>query len=286
MLTQLSTRTIAPLQAISILYCITLGLSACDLTSTPDQAANPQATASDNSQNTVKVDTHISDAVSKMAATHHKANEALAVNNQNNVDPNGYQGLKFGQIVTPELMEQLGLVTPNLSLESSNCYFTYPKNLTEIDSEEQSDPPVRYQIIDGKLALIRITSASIPFYTGVKVGDAPTQALAAHQDNLYYKVDKYAENGNLYTLLHNINFTVANDAQLGALIDGKTIRTEGNYGDIPLQIEYHFKNGQDFGVYAIKPNEWHKDSKAKLTGELESIDIGTTKAIHLVEGCS
>ena len=284
MSTQLFIRTV-PLHTISILCWVSLALSACD-SSTSNQAANQQLTANDKSQNTVKVDTHISDAISKMAATNDKANEALAADNKNNVGPNGYQGLKFGQIVTPELIEELGLVPPDLSLASSGCYFTYPKNMTEIDSTGQPDSPVRYQIIDGKLALIKITGMSIPFYTGLKVGDSPAQALDAHQDDLHYEVDKYAENGNLYSLLHNINFTIINEPELGALIDNKTLKIEGNYGDIPLQIEYHFKNGQDLGVYAIKPNEWHKDNKAKLTGELESIDIGTTEAIYLVEGCS
>ena len=206
------------------------------------------------------------------------------------VSPNGYRGLKFGQAVTPELMDKLGLVTPNFAVENESCYFTYFKDMATAESKK--DMPVAsviYQIVDGKLALIQVTDDTVPFYTGAKIGDAPAKVLAEHNNNLYYEVDKYSQNGDIYNLIHNVNFTINDGVSLEDYLSSgavKDIKLDNKYGETPLQIKYRFDGGADMGAVTLAPTDWDNDIQSKLTGKLTRIEIGTTEAISLVEGCS
>ena len=69
----------------------------------------------------------------------------------------------------------------------------------------------------------------------------------------------------------------------------QTVKTENakKYNQTtPLQIKYKFKEGQSLGQTDIASNAWTDENKSKLTGTLNSIDIGEPEAIYLVEGCS
>ena len=110
--------------------------------------------------------------------------------------------------------------------------------------------------------------------------------MKAHNDELTYEVDKYAVDGDYYSLLVNINFKVIKESPLGEFLKDENIELKNKQDTLPLQIEYHIKGGQKLNDYTIKATEWTVDHKNLLKGEVESIDIGIPEAIYLVEGCS
>ncbi len=177
----------------------------------------------------------------------------------------GYQKLSFGQVITPELLSELGLARQ--SGDNEQCYYVSNPKLSYVDKDYGKRASVLYQIIDDKVALITIKSPDTPFYTGINIGDSAKAVMKVHNDNLAYEVDKYAVDGDYYSLIANVKFDNKEDT-------------------LPIQIEYHIKGGQKLNDYKIKSTEWTADNKRMLQGQVKSIDIGIPEAIYLVEGCS
>jgi hypothetical protein len=200
------------------------------------------------------------------------------------VSTSGYQGLGFGQVVTPELLTDLGLTKD--SSDNEQCYYVSDTKEHNIDQASNKRAAVLYQIIDGKVALISIQDTHIPLYTGIHVGDAVTSVMSAHDDSLTYEVDKYAVDGDFYSLIANVNFIVIGDADAGALLKKEDIKLNNANDTLPIQVEYHIKGGQKLSNNTISETEWTAENKRALQGEVDSIDIGIPEAIYLVEGCS
>ncbi|OXL28853.1 hypothetical protein [Psychrobacter sp. DAB_AL32B] len=213
-----------------------------------------------------------------------EAIEAVSLFDEKTVSPSGYEKLSFGQIITPELLSDLGLTRAEGDNES--CYYVINPTLSYVDKEYGKRASMLYQIIDNKVALISIQDPNIAFYKGINVGDSATDVMKAHNDALTYEVDKYAVDGDYYSLLANVNFKVIKDSQLGESLTAENIELDNKEDKLPLQIEYHIKGGQKLSDYKIKSTEWTAENKSLLKGEVESIDIGIPAAIYLVEGCS
>ena len=213
-----------------------------------------------------------------------QTNEVADIADQQIVSPSGYQKLSFGQVITPELLSSLGMT--KAKSDNEQCYYVSNPELSYTDKEYGKRASVLYQIIDGKVALISIQDPSIPFYKDIKVGDSATDVMKAHNDELSYEVDKYAVNGDYYSLIANVNFKVINENSLGESLKNDNIELKNKENKLPLQIEYHIKGGQKLNDYIIKATEWTVDNKNLLKGQVESIDIGIPEAIYLVEGCS
>ena len=143
-----------------------------------------------------------------------------------------------------------------------------------------------YQIIDDKVALITIQDPNIAFYTDIHVGDAVAEVMQAHDNKLTYEVDKYAVDGEYYSLIANVNFKVIKEPELGESLKAENIKLDSKEDKLPMQIEYYIKGGQTLNEHKIKASDWTADKKSLLKGEVESIDIGIPAAIYLVEGCS
>lgn len=212
-----------------------------------------------------------------------KANEADIANEQI-VSPSGYQKLSFGQMITPELLSSLGM--SKAKSDNEQCYYVSNSELSYVDKEYGERASVLYQIIDGKVALISIQDPSIPFYKDINVGNLASDVMKAHNDELSYEVDKYAVDGDYYSLIANVNFKVIKESPLGESLKDDNIELNNKQDNLPLQIEYHIKSGQKLSDSMIKATEWTADNKNLLKGEVESIDIGIPEAIYLVEGCS
>lgn len=297
-----------PFIALSLLCSMALvGLSACQPQPTTSEAdtqnttelsaSNPSLESTSETGNDsakVKVDAHISEAMTSFAKSNAKIAESQdridlddtsnkSPSNRELVSPKGYQGLSFGQTVSPELLTKLGFTRDNMV--DDHCYYVSNPKLTYTDTELGERASVLYQIIDNKVALIRILDPTIPFYKGIKVGDSPDKIMVVHNNDLTYEVGKYAENGDLYELTHNINFEVIKDVESGRLLTKSDIKMTGQ-GDTPLQVVYHMKEGQPLGSDTIKPRDWNANNKPKLKGTVDSINIGTIEANYLVEGCS
>ena len=200
------------------------------------------------------------------------------------VSPSGYQKLSFGQVITPDLLSNLGMT--KAKSDNEQCYYVSNPKLSYVDKEYGERASVLYQIIDDKVALISIQDPNITFYKDINVGDSATAVMKAHNDELTYEVDKYAVDGDYYSLLVNINFKVIKESPLGEFLKDENIELNNKEDKLPLQIEYHIKGGQKLNDYTIKATEWTVDHKNLLKGEVESIDIGIPEAIYLVEGCS
>lgn len=241
-----------------------------------DNSADDHASQNDSSANHNQHDSQPSNAVATAPAENDTTNKA--------VGPQGYGGLSFGQTVTPALIKQLGLEGD--AATDGSCYYVTNPKLTYIDSEGDERPSILYQVMNGKVASISVNNASIPFYNGLKVGDSSAQVMSAHPNALSYSVDKYADNGDLYQLLHNVNFDIIGQVKEGALLQPKDIKMHSGAGDIPLQIKYQLKDGQALSDYQIPAGSWSDKDKSSLTGTVYSIEIGTPDAIYLVEGCS
>jgi len=213
-----------------------------------------------------------------------QTNDAAYLSDEQIVSPLGYQKLSFGQMITPELLSSLGMT--KAKSDNEQCYYVSNPALSYIDKEYGDRASVLYQIIDSKVVLISIRDPSIPFYKDINVGDSATAVMKAHNDELDYEVDKYAVDGDYYSLIANVNFKVIKESPLGESLKDENIELNNKQDKFPLQIEYHIKGGQKFNDYQIKATEWTADNKSLLKGEVESIDIGIPEAIYLVEGCS
>ena len=213
-----------------------------------------------------------------------QTNEAADIDDEQTVSPSGYQNLSFGQVITPKLLNSLGMT--KAKSDNEQCYYVSNPKLSYVDKEYGERASVLYQIIDDKVALISIQDPNITFYKDINVGDSATAVMKAHNDELTYEVDKYAVDGDYYSLLVNINFKVIKESPLGEFLKDENIELNNKEDKLPLQIEYHIKGGQKLNDYTIKATEWTVDHKNLLKGEVESIDIGIPEAIYLVEGCS
>jgi len=213
-----------------------------------------------------------------------QTNEVADIVDKQIVSLSGYQKLSFGQVITPELLSSLGMT--KAKSDNEQCYYVSNPELSYVDKEYGKRASVLYQVIDGKVALISIQDPSIPFYKDIKVGDSVTDVMKTHNDELTYEVDKYAVDGDYYSLTANVNFKVINESSLGESLKDDSIELKNKEDRLPLQIEYHIKGGQKLNNYTIQATEWTADNKNLLKGEVESIDIGIPEAIYLVEGCS
>lgn len=217
-------------------------------------------------------------------ANNNSDSELTSVSAEKAVSPSGYQKLSFGQTITPELLEDAGLTRPDNYNEQ--CYYVSDPKLNYIDKDSGERPSMLYQIMDGKLALITVRDGTVPFYTGIDVGDSVNDVMLAHKDNLAYGVDKYAVEGDYYDLISNVNFKTVKDVESGVLLTDKDIKLDNSDDKLALQIKYNMKGGANLNSNMIKATEWTAENKALLKGEVESIDIGVPEAIYLVEGCS
>ncbi len=213
-----------------------------------------------------------------------QTNDAAYLSDEQIVSPLGYQKLSFGQMITPELLSTLGMT--KAKSDNEQCYYVSNPALSYIDKEYGERASVLYQIIDSKVVLISIRDPSIPFYKDINIGDSATAVMKAHNDELDYEVDKYAVDGDYYSLIANVNFKVIKEGPLGESLKDENIELNNKQDKLPLQIEYHIKGGQKLNDYQIKATEWTADNKSLLKGEVESIDIGIPEAVYLVEGCS
>ena len=213
-----------------------------------------------------------------------QTNEVADIVDRQIVSLSGYQKLSFGQVITPELLSSLGLI--KVKSDNEQCYYVSNPELSYVDKEYGERASVLYQIIDGKVALISIQDPSIPFYKDINVGNLASDVMKAHNDELSYEVDKYAVDGDYYSLIANVNFKVIKESPLGEFLKDDNIELNNKQDNLPLQIEYHIKGGQKLSDSMIKATEWTADNKNLLKGEVESIDIGIPEAIYLVEGCS
>lgn len=213
-----------------------------------------------------------------------QTNEAADIADEQIVSPSGYQKLSFGQVITPELLSSLGMT--RAKSDNEQCYYVSNPQLSYVDKEYGKRASVLYQIIEGKVALISIQDPSIPFYKDIKVGDFATEVMKAHNDELSYEVDKYAVDGDYYSLIANVNFKVIKQSSLGESLKNENIELNNKQDSLPLQIDYHIKGGQKLNDHTIKATEWTVDNKNLLKGQVKSIDIGIPEAIYLVEGCS
>ena len=210
--------------------------------------------------------------------------ESVNLLDEKTVSPSGYQKLSFGQVITPELMNELGLTKEES--DNEQCYYVSNSNLNYADKEYGQRASMLYQIIDNKIALISIQDPKIPFYKGINVGDSAADVMEVHNDELTYEVDKYAVDGDYYSLIANANFELTKETQFGELLKDENIKLNNKEDKLPIQIEYHIKGGQNLNDAQIKATEWTADKKNLLKGQVESIDIGIPEAIYLVEGCS
>ena len=210
--------------------------------------------------------------------------EVSKLSNEKTVTPAGYQKLSFGQVITPELLHELGLT--KAETDNEQCYYVSNPAVSYMDKEYGKRASVLYQIINNKVALITIQAPNISFYTDIHVGDSVSEVMKAHNNELNYEVDKYALDGDYYSLIANVNFKVIKEPQLGESLKDNNIELNGKEDKLPIQIEYHIKGGQKLNGYRIKSIEWTADKRSLLKGEVESIDIGIPEAIYLVEGCS
>ena len=213
-----------------------------------------------------------------------QTNEAADIADEQIVSPSGYQKLSFGQVITPELLSSLGMT--KAKSDNEQCYYVSNPALSYIDKEYGERASVLYQIIDSKVVLISIRDPSIPFYKDINVGNSATAVMKVHDDELTYEVDKYAVDGDYYSLIANVNFKVIKESPLGESLKDENIELNNKQDKLPLQIEYHIKGGQKLSDSTIKATEWTEDNESLLKGEVESIDIGIPEAIYLVEGCS
>ena len=213
-----------------------------------------------------------------------QTNEVADIVDKQIVSPSGYQKLSFGQVITPELLSSLRMT--KAKSDNEQCYYVSNPKLSYVDKEYGERASVLYQIIDSKVALISIQDPIIPFYKDIYVGNLASDVMKAHNDELSYEVDKYAVDGDYYSLIANVNFKVIKESPLGEFLKDDNIELNNKQDNLPLQIEYHIKGGQKLSDSMIKATEWTADHKNLLKGEVESIDMGIPEAIYLVEGCS
>ena len=281
----LSLATIKTVLLTTVLLATAQLITGCD---SQPASSNKNITAQMDSidKNTAEKDNvHINPApINSATADKAPAIEVSKLSNEKTVTPAGYQKLSFGQVITPELLNELGLTKEKT--DNEQCYYVSNPALSYMDKEYGKRASVLYQIINDKVALITIQAPNIPFYTDIYVGDSVSEVMKAHNNELTYEVDKYALDGDYYSLIANVNFKVIKEPQLGESLKDNNIELNGKEDKLPIQIEYHIKGGQKLNGYRIKSTEWTADNRSLLKGEVESIDIGIPDAIYLVEGCS
>ena len=281
----LSLATIKKVLLTTVLLATAQLITGCD---SQPASSNKNITAQMDSidKNTAEKDNvHINPApINSATADKAPAIEVSKLSNEKTVTPAGYQKLSFGQVITPELLNELGLTKEKT--DNEQCYYVSNPALSYMDKEYGKRASVLYQIINDKVALITIQAPNIPFYTDIYVGDSVSEVMKAHNNELTYEVDKYALDGDYYSLIANVNFEVIKEPQLGESLKDNNIELNGKEDKLPIQIEYHIKGGQKLNGYRIKSTEWTADNRSLLKGEVESIDIGIPEAIYLVEGCS
>lgn len=281
----LSLATIKTVLLATVLLATAQLITGCD---SQPASSNKNITAQMDSidKNTAEKDNvHINPApINSATADKAPAIEVSKLSNEKTVTPAGYQKLSFGQVITPELLNELGLTKEKT--DNEQCYYVSNPALSYMDKEYGKRASVLYQIINDKVALITIQAPNIPFYTDIYVGDSVSEVMKAHNNELTYEVDKYALDGDYYSLIANVNFEVIKEPQLGESLKDNNIELNGKEDKLPIQIEYHIKGGQKLNGYRIKSTEWTADNRSLLKGEVESIDIGIPEAIYLVEGCS
>ena len=281
----LSLATIKTVLLTTVLLATAQLITGCD---SQPASSNKNITAQMDSidKNTAEKDNvHINPApINSATADKAPAIEVSRLSNDKTVTPAGYQKLSFGQVITPELLNELGLTKEKT--DNEQCYYVSNPALSYMDKEYGKRASVLYQIINNKVALITIQAPNIPFYTDIHVGDSVSEVMKAHNNELNYEVDKYALDGDYYSLIANVNFEVIKEPQLGELLKTENIKMNNKEGKLPIQIKYHIKGGQKLNGYRIKSTEWTADKQRLLKGEVESIDIGIPDAIYLVEGCS
>ena len=281
----LSLATIKTVLLTTVLLATAQLITGCD---SQPASSNKNITAQMDSidKNTAEKDNvHINPApINSATADKAPAIEVSKLSNEKTVTPAGYQKLSFGQVITPELLNELGLTKEKT--DNEQCYYVSNPALSYMDKEYGKRASVLYQIINDKVALITIQAPNIPFYTDIYVGDSVSEVMKAHNNELTYEVDKYALDGDYYSLIANVNFEVIKEPQLGESLKDNNIELNGKEDKLPIQIEYHIKGGQKLNGYRIKSTEWTADNRSLLKGEVESIDIGIPEAIYLVEGCS
>lgn len=251
---------------------------------TDSETLEEMTAASDKSK--VKVDAQLADAVESLAKNASaKDSNAASISQLSVVSPKGYGGLHFGQTVTPKLLAELGLKKEEFD---EACYFVTDPKLTYTDPDLGERSALAYQIINDKVALISIYDPKVLFYTGIKVGDSVEKVMSRHKDDLTYQLNAYndIESGSQYELIYNINFDVIDAPKDYEELTAANFKMRPNAGKLPLQIKYSFAGGAPMQEYRITADEWHQANKAKLTGEIYNIDIGTTEAIYLIEGCA
>jgi hypothetical protein len=253
---------------------------------TDSETLEEMSTTSDKSKDKVKVDAQLADAVESLAKDHPtKDSDAASINKPRVVSPKGYGGLHFGQTVTSKLLAELGLKKEEFD---EACYFVTDSKLTYTDPDLGEMNALAYQIINDKVALISIYDPKVLFYTGIKVGDPVEKVMSRHKDDLTYQLNAYndIESGSQYELIYNINFDVINPPKDYEELTAVNLKMRPNAGKLPLQIKYSFAGGAPMQEYRITADEWDQANKAKLTGKIYNIDIGTTEAIYLIEGCA
>ncbi len=288
-----SLQTIKTVLLTTVLLGTAQLLAGCD-----SQPANSNKNKNDNAtaqtdninKNTAKDDETSANTAANNSATVNPTddkaqnNEAEKLSNDKTVNPSGYQKLSFGQAINPELLGELGLTKEKT--DNEQCYYVSNPALNYIDKEYGKRASVLYQIIDDKVALITIQDPNIAFYTDIHVGDAVAEVMQAHDNKLTYEVDKYAVDGEYYSLIANVNFKVIKEPELGESLKAENIKLDSKEDKLPMQIEYYIKGGQTLNEHKIKASDWTADKKSLLKGEVESMDIGIPAAIYLVEGCS
>lgn len=131
-------------------------LAGCD--SQPENSNekdNATAQTDNIDRNTAEKDNASINSSSVSPATADKAqnNEAEKLSNHKTVNPSGYQKLSFGQIMTPELLNELELTKEKT--DNEQCYYVSNPALSYVDKEYGKRASVLYQIINNKVALIR-----------------------------------------------------------------------------------------------------------------------------------
>ena len=260
-------------------------MTGCDSQNlSPNNTVNSQTNNIDkNIANKDKVSEHTAP-INPTIANEAQNKKAITLPNDKTVSLSGYQKLNFGQVITPELLSELGLTKEGSNNEP--CYYVSNPKLSYVDKEYGERASVLYQVIDDKVALITIRDPNTPLYTGVSVGDPVKKVMKVHNDYLAYEVDKYAVDGDYYNLIANVNFKAIKENEAGKLLKYEDIKLDNTEDKLPIQIEYHMNGGQKLNNYKIKATTWTADDKRMLQGQVKSIDIGIPEAIYLVEGCS
>ena len=233
-------------------------LTGCDSKETTESTlVNPPKSTSENTTENTEVLPTVAKSVAASATTKQEAQT---------VSPAGYGGLRFGQTITPDVITNAGLVKGGHSYEE--CYYLEDPTQASIKRNDSVFKPIYYQVIDGKLALIKINTPAIKFYTGIQNGDSVDKIITAHPKNLRYSMDKYDQTGDYYHIIYEV------PTQENAL---------------PLQIKYTVTGGQKITNTDSMTQPlvaWSAAQRAQLQGQVDTIEIGIPDAILLVEGCS